>query len=465
MHTLARRNPSQTDTAESSVPSSAAFRRWFGASEVVDEQGQPLVVYHGTTAGGFDAFRPNYRKGEQLGFGIHFAQNRGFAAKYAEDPTVARKGKTPKVYAVYLSIQRPLVADAIVLEGTPEFALAKKLAGSKLMTQRGEDGVRMAYMQNAIDQTTAQRAEKLIREAGYDGILYEAHLSTAAWTGTGVGRARTGSSRSFIVFDPSQVKSATDNAGTFDPAEPSIYRNPRRRGLDVRPGIPGTYRTEFTAKGGKKRTYPAHGAAPWDRTLVRVADETTVASGRVYDTVKRAERAGRAALRGKRGTVEVLRVTNPRRNPREACPTKLMKYEYLGTTDEVTTCDCCGKTNLKNTVAIRDLDEGEVLHFGVTCAARALKVQVADVKKGAADADRQRREEEFRRRDAENRANTALWQEWLIERTGGIYDYDRSPDVFRMVQALGGFAAARVGFEEWKAAKKARSNPRRGGRR
>lgn len=219
-----RRNP-----AASSAPSSAAFQRWFGASEVVDEQGQPLVVYHGTTAGGFDAFRPNYRKGEQLGFGIHFAQDRGFAAKYAEDPTVARKGKTPKVYAVYLFIQRPLVADAIVYEGTPEFALAKKLARSKLMTLRGEDGVFMAYMQNAIDKTPALRAEKLIREAGYDGILYESVLSTAAWTGTGVGRKRTGSSRSYIVFEPTQVKSATDNAGTFDPADLSIYRNPARR--------------------------------------------------------------------------------------------------------------------------------------------------------------------------------------------------------------------------------------------
>ena len=857
MHALARRNPSQTDTAQ--------FRRWFGASKVVDEQGQPLVVYHGTTAGGFDAFRPNYRKGEQLGFGIHFAQDRGFAAKYAEDPTVARKGKTPKVYGVYLSIQRPLVSDAIVYEGTPEFALAKKLAGSKLFFQRNEDGVLAAYMQNAIDQTTAQRAEKLIREAGYDGIVYEAQLSTSAWTGTGLSLARVASSRSFIVFDPTQVKSATDNAGTFDPADANIYRNPRRRGLDVRPGIEGTYLTRYTAKGGGKRAYPTQGGAAWDRTLVRVANETTAPSGRVYDTVKRAERAGHATVRGKRGAVEVLRVTNPspdalivgisptwaaadtrrynklakewaerteeakvfgasrnlqylgsgdhravfrdglhprrvlklnydddtevedeyllpetltevrvwetapawarshlvpllghdprgrwavfeyatpretpmsednlwereaaahrrgeppeqppewvgvapavakrlaacglydvnahnlskdgrvldygkvdlelwescsrkenprrrnpdaeplvfyhgaqrwegtpsivahrkghaehgagiylttswttasnyakgggsvyrfevspdlgwledarlpvaetvrwvkslprlkgkadivatlervagrvgpsipaetlvvafvnfgasagqhgpslaeylvahgidvshvsrsgedwvvvfnptkvlrvtrvpardmgegfvydlprvtrknpsrhtssRRNPRAACPTKLMKYEYLGTTDEVTTCDCCGKTNLKNTVAIRDLDEGEVLHFGVTCAARALKVQVADVKKGAADADRQRREEEFRRRDAENRANTALWHEWLIERTGGIYEYDRSPDVFRMIQALGGMAAARVGFEEWKAAKKARSNPRRGGRR
>ena len=219
-----RRNP-----AASSAASRAAFRRWFGQSTVVDADGAPLVVYHGTTAGGFDAFRPNYRKGEQLGFGIHFAQDRGFAAKYAEDPTVARKGKKPKVYAVYLSIQRPLVADAIVYEGTPEFALAKKLAGSKLMTQRGEDGVRLTYMQNAIDKTSALRAEKLIREAGYDGIVYESVLSTASWTGTGVGRAKTGSSRSYIVFEPTQVKSATDNAGTFDPAELSILRNPPRK--------------------------------------------------------------------------------------------------------------------------------------------------------------------------------------------------------------------------------------------
>jgi hypothetical protein len=223
MHAFARRNPSPvTDTPAKG----AAFRRWFGQSAVVDAKGKPLVVYHGTTAGGFDAFLPNYRKGEQLGFGIHFAADREFAAKYAEDPTVARKGKSPKVYEVYLSIQRPLVADAIVREGSPEFALAKKLAGAKLMTQRDEDGVRVAYMQGAIDKTSAERAERLIREAGYDGILYEAHLSTAAWTGMGVGRARTGSSRSFVVFDPSQVKSATGNAGTFDPADPSIYRNP-----------------------------------------------------------------------------------------------------------------------------------------------------------------------------------------------------------------------------------------------
>lgn len=92
---------------------------------------------------------------------------------------------------------------------------------------------------------------------------------------------------------------------------PEPRANPRRRGLDVRPGIEGTYRTRYTAKGGGKRAYPARGGAAWDRTLVRVADETTVAGGRIYDAVKRAERAGRATVRGKRGDVEVARVTNP----------------------------------------------------------------------------------------------------------------------------------------------------------
>ncbi len=41
----------------------------------------------------------------------------------------------------------------------------------------------------------------------------------------------------------------------------------------------------------------------------------------------------------------------------------------LGTDDAVTTCDCCGKTNLKFTVAM-ELDDGEVVHYGSTCAGR-----------------------------------------------------------------------------------------------
>lgn len=41
----------------------------------------------------------------------------------------------------------------------------------------------------------------------------------------------------------------------------------------------------------------------------------------------------------------------------------------LGTDDSITTCDCCGKSNLKFTVAI-ELDDGEIVHYGQVCARR-----------------------------------------------------------------------------------------------
>lgn len=44
--------------------------------------------------------------------------------------------------------------------------------------------------------------------------------------------------------------------------------------------------------------------------------------------------------------------------------------KVLGYTDEVTTCDCCGKRNLKGSFAI-ETDEGATVHFGSVCVNRA----------------------------------------------------------------------------------------------
>lgn len=149
----------------------------------------------------------------------HFAVDPEFAAKYAHDKTVARKGKNPHVYAVYLCIKKPLIANAIVCAGTPEFDLAKKLAGRKLYTSKNEDGIPCAYMQLAIDCTSQDRAEKLIRDAGYDGIQYMSKMATPTGYGT---MQKTGESLSWVVFSPNQIKSAVDNDGSFDIDDPDI---------------------------------------------------------------------------------------------------------------------------------------------------------------------------------------------------------------------------------------------------
>ena len=51
----------------------------------------------------------------------------------------------------------------------------------------------------------------LIKAEGYDGITYRNLVEKSDWEEGG---------SAFIVFDPTQVKSATGNQGTFDPTDP-----------------------------------------------------------------------------------------------------------------------------------------------------------------------------------------------------------------------------------------------------
>lgn len=125
----------------------------------------------------------------------------------------------------------------------------------------------------------------------------------------------------------------------------------------------------------------------------------------------------------------------------------MRQFEFLGTTDEHTTCDCCGKKDLKSTVAIRNLETGEDLFFGVTCAARALKLQVAEVRQGAATADRAEAARKEAARRAEVEAESARWNAFLIHATGGIRDWSGQFCTFLMIQSLGGFTAARAAYK------------------
>lgn len=62
---------------------------------------------------------------------------------------------------------------------------------------------------------------------------------------------------------------------------------------------------------------------------------------------------------------------------------ELKEIKLMGYTTDFNVCDCCGKENLRGTIAILDLTHEVVLHFGTTCAAKADKYDTLDAYKKA----------------------------------------------------------------------------------
>lgn len=63
--------------------------------------------------------------------------------------------------------------------------------------------------------------------------------------------------------------------------------------------------------------------------------------------------------------------------PTKSTPHRIGRFAFLGITDDHTTCECCGRSGLKRTIAIAELDadgnRGEAVYYGSTCAALALR--------------------------------------------------------------------------------------------
>lgn len=152
---------------------SEAFQRWFKGSKVVDEDGEPLRVYHGTPAS-FDSFKP--------GTGW-------FAATPGEANFWGGMDKDgANIMPAYLSIKKPRVMQA-------------------------------------GDVSPIQISEALT-DSRIDGVLV----------------MENGAIRWAVVADPEQIKSATGNRGTFDPAVADIRFSsgskppapPKQKRLDLR---------------------------------------------------------------------------------------------------------------------------------------------------------------------------------------------------------------------------------------
>ena len=61
------------------------------------------------------------------------------------------------------------------------------------------------------------------------------------------------------------------------------------------------------------------------------------------------------------------------------------RFKVIGTNDDQTWCDICGKTELKRVVWFEDLETGEVLAAGTTCAAKVQGKKTKDIEKEVND--------------------------------------------------------------------------------
>lgn len=155
------------------VTETPAFRRWFGDSKVVDADGEPMVMYHGTRPGNdIESFRtPD-------GDGAYFTPDPAYAEAFTADLFAEEGGENAGgMYPVYLSIQNPYIV-------------------------RTEDGSDTFY--NFVDR--GLDTEEL-KAQGYDGAMLYVE-------GFGLDQV--------IAFRPEQVKSAIGNTGAFDPSDPRI---------------------------------------------------------------------------------------------------------------------------------------------------------------------------------------------------------------------------------------------------
>lgn len=152
------------DQAGNVLTSSEAFQRFYGQSVFKDQEGNPLVLYHGTTAdvSEFDLDHPGRKDSGWLGTGVYLTDNATLAEIYADQKARKVSPAGQNVMPLYARLENPYYATA-------------------------EDKARIkAGGREAADAFTQQ-----LKEQGYDGVILP--LSEEA--------------NEIVVFDPAGVKS------------------------------------------------------------------------------------------------------------------------------------------------------------------------------------------------------------------------------------------------------------------
>lgn len=194
---------------------SANFKRWFGNSKVVDENGNPLVVYHGSNAN-FTIFDKSKIDIDNLGAGFYFSSE-DIANSYANRRTQERGGKE-NTYAVYLKMEKPLdfrnVTHEQAIEANKQEFLSFGFDEAEAQRQAAElvDGFiadtkrfnEKTDFAIALPDNKSEGMQRFIKNEGIDGFIVPGKDKASGKDGV-----------AYVVFEPHQIKSATNNNGDF----------------------------------------------------------------------------------------------------------------------------------------------------------------------------------------------------------------------------------------------------------
>jgi len=187
------------------------FKKWFGdwennpqkASKVVDENGEPLVVYHGTGTD-FTVFKIGPTGG------IFFTDKKSSAELFSEG-YLKRQGLDPHIKECFLNLRKPFdlesTSDEVVeKEYWDEYFAGRWFIKKKTQKQILSEPKRFAQKELVTFGIVNQDAKEKIIQHEYDGIVFEAK-----------NRAMT-----YVAFYPEQIKLADGTNKTFDPKNPDI---------------------------------------------------------------------------------------------------------------------------------------------------------------------------------------------------------------------------------------------------
>jgi len=194
---------------------SPEFRRWFGTSKVLNDRGEPLVVYHG----GFDvagAKKPEFRVSKRSGYGsgIYFTPKREYAEKYTRETGNAETVENGVIGEYLLKVEHPLL---VWSSGYP----------GDILVRLGWDEERAnEYIEREYERYggIAQVFQRAAQARGFDGLFV---LAKRFPPGDDPGQLDVARDvDEIVIFEKTQVKSVF-NRGTWEPWSANVLKGSR----------------------------------------------------------------------------------------------------------------------------------------------------------------------------------------------------------------------------------------------